>query len=251
MITVASVSWTLKMTAIFFRYFLRIVLFSVFTVPAMAECFRDLDPVFEQGRDYFGRGQYLLSTQQLSMYSLLSCDSEKQDRGRLRWAQALFELGETQEGNLILDKISAKSPSSSKAKIIRAWYQPSLVPTLSESEQKRFVEWNEQIHSLPEPKNPWVAGSLSAVVPGLGQVYNGNYQSGLFSLALNALFFGATHELARKHMDSTAWAAGVVFSVVYVGNIVGSAQSANAINANSQEPAKLDLKNKIFPELSF
>lgn len=234
----------------FKRISLSIVVF-LFGSMGSAECFRSIDHIFNQGRDYFQRGQYLLSTQQFSLYSQLSCDTEQQENGRLRWAQSLFELGETQEGNLVLDKINAKSPYFLTGKIIQSWYQPSLVSSLAEKEKIRFQDWNQQTHSLPNEKNPWLSGTMSAVVPGLGQAYNGNYQSAFFSFVLNALFLSATLELHNKNMDATALAAGAVFSVVYVGNIVGTVQSSNAINLNAQQDQRSELKFKIFPELSF
>jgi len=210
-----------------------------------------MESIFNQGRDYFQRGQYLLSTQQFSLFSQLSCDVEKQDKGYLRWAQSLFELSETEEGNLVLEKIRPNSIHWRTGRVIRAWYQPTLVSSLSESDKGRFDSWAEQVGSLPREKNPWISGGLSAVVPGLGQVYNGNYQSALFSFVLNALFLSATVELHNKNMDATAVASGVVFSVVYLGNIVGSVQSSRAINSRAQEPAKSELKGKLFPELTF
>lgn len=236
----------------FFKY-ITVFLTGLFFIssPSSAECFRKLDPVFEQGRDYFHRGQYLLSTQQFAFYTQLSCGAENQDKGRLRWAQALFELSETHEGNIVLDKINPESPYFTTGRVIRAWYQPSLVSSLSENERTRFEKWNQQVMALPNQKNPWLSGTLSAVVPGLGQVYNGNYQSALFSFVLNALFLSATLELQNRNMDATALTSGVVFSVVYVGNIVGTVQSSRAINLNAQADKKSELKLNLFPELSF
>lgn len=241
------------MAAIFSKYIPRwlVLLTMLAPAPARAECFKQTDNLFEQGRGYFHRGQYLLAAQQFSIASLLSCAAEDQENARLRWAQSLFELGEVEEGNLLLDKITAKSTYSNQARIIRAWYQPTLISTLPESDRNRFQSLNEQTLSLPNPKNPWVAGSLSAIIPGLGQVYNGNFQSAAFSFVLNAIFLSATVELSEKNLDSTALAAGAVFSVVYVGNIVGSAQSAKSINRNSQEQTRATLRRNILPELSF
>ncbi len=236
---------------IFFKYAFILIGLFFFSISAAAECFQNIDHIFNQGQDYFQRGQYLLSTQQFSLYSQLSCDAEKQDKGRLRWAQALFELDETQEANLVLDKMSSKSAYFSKGKIIRAWYQHSLIPSLSATEKSRFETWNQEVNSLPNEKIPWLSGTMSAVVPGLGQVYNGNYQAALFSFVLNALFLSATLELHNKNMDASALASGVIFSIVYTGNITGTVQSSKTINEKAQENAKSEIKAKLFPELFF
>lgn len=218
---------------------------------ASAECLRGADPLFAQGQEYFEHGQYLLATQQFSQFSLLSCETDHQEKGRVRWAQSLYELGETEEGNRVLEKLGPQSRYRPQAQILKAWYQPSLVSTLPAADQQRFQNWRKQAESLPASKTPWVAGTLSAVIPGLGQVYNGNYQSAAFSFILNALFLSSTIELHNKNLDATAIASGVIFSVVYVGNIVSSVQSAHAINQASQEPAKAEFKDQMFPELDF
>jgi hypothetical protein len=221
------------------------------SVGGRAECFKDLSPLFQQAKNYFSRGQYLLATQQFSTFSLLSCSQQDQDNGRLRWAQSLFELGENQEANLTLSLIHTHSPAETKSRVLRAWYQPMLVSTLPDSEKKRFDNFRDEIKALPELKKPWLAGTLSAVLPGAGQIYNGNLESGLFSFVLNALFLGATLELHNKNMNSTALASGVVFSVLYVGNIVGSVQASHSLNTISQEPARKELQLRDYPELTF
>lgn len=218
---------------------------------AWGECFNDLGKIFEQGKEYFLREQYLLASQQFSLFSLLSCQVQHQDQGRLRWAQALLELGETEEGFLLLNQIDKASPYFEKSRIIQAWYQPTLIPSLPPSAQKRFQDWETQVNSLPLKKKPWLAGTLSAVLPGAGQVYNGNYQSGLFSFVLNALFLSATIELTQHNLKATAAASGTIFSVVYVGNIASAIQSSKKINTLSHDPSRSTLKFNLFPELTF
>lgn len=233
-----------------FKFFLILFVF-LFQIPLKAECLKDIEGIFLQGKDYFSRGQYLLATQQFSLYSQLSCSPKNKEKGYLRWAQSLFELNETEEANLILDKMNANSDYFSQSKIIKAWYQPTLVSQLPESDQKRFQAWKQKAEDFEPMKSPFLSGSLSAVVPGLGQVYNGNYQSALFSFVLNALFLATTLEFQNKDMPSAALTSGVLFSVVYVGNIVGTVQATRAINENSQAGKKSDLKLMMFHELSF
>ena len=235
-----------------FSKFLLISLIGIFLqAEVLADCLNGLDSIYSQGKDYFFRSQYLLASQQFSLFSQITCDLDKRESSRLRWAQSLFELGETTEGELILSKISPKSSYFQTSRIIRAWYQPSLMTTLPEVEQARFEEWNKQINQLPRIKNVWLSGAMSAIVPGLGQIYNGNYQSAAFSFVLNALFFSATMELHQKKLDATALTSGVIFSVVYLGNIAGTVYSSKEINQSAQESMKHDLKMRLFPELIF
>lgn len=220
-------------------------------VVTLADCFKDTDNLFGQGKDFYFRQQYLLASQQFSLVSLMSCNKDQQNKGRLRWAQSLFELGETEEGNLILDKISSASEYWATSKVVKAWYQPTLIPSLSHVDSKRFQDFEDQTQSLSKVKKPWVAGTLSAIIPGAGQVYNGNYQAAAFSFVLNALFLSTAIELHKKNLDSTALAAGTIFSVVYVGNIASATQSSKAINDNYQAPQKEKIKLIMFPELTF
>lgn len=223
----------------------------LFCSGAVANCLDSMDSVFNQGREYFQREQFLLATQQLSLVGLLSCDAETRDQARVRWAQALYELGETNEANLVLQKLNSNSKHLQVAKIVRTWYQPSLVGSLSEGDRARFNEWQKRVDLLPNEKSATLAGFLSAAIPGAGQAYIGNYQSALMSFVLNALFLGATIEFNNKGLPNAALTSGVVFSIFYVGNITGSVQATRALNLKSQEGQRKELRQSLFPELMF
>lgn len=52
-------------------------------------------------------------------------------------------------------------------------------------------------------------------------------------------------------MHSTALVSGVVFSIVYFGNIVGAVKSSQSLNANHNETISIKLRFEVFPELKF
>ena len=82
-------------------------------------------------------------------------------------------------------------------------------------------------------RSPWVAGALSAVVPGLGKVYAGNFGEGIASFLLTGSLIAITAENWIKE-SPTNWktiAAGLLSAVFYVGNIYGSVASVK-INMN-------------------
>ena len=95
-------------------------------------------------------------------------------------------------------------------------------------------------------QNPWVAGSLSAILPGLGQAYNGMYQSGLISFFLNFVFISTTIELESKGLHHTALASGLASSVVYVGGIISASKGAKLLNEKHSAPYQAQLKSKLF-----
>lgn len=73
-------------------------------------------------------------------------------------------------------------------------------------------------------KKPWVAGTLSALVPGLGKVYAGNIGEGLAAFVVTGSLMAVTAENWVKE-GPTNWktiAAGLLSAVFYVGNIYGS-----------------------------
>lgn len=230
---------------------LSFLIISLLTVRLEAQCINGLNPTFEQGKLLFDRGQFLLASVKLSLVHELACDSSLKLRSQLGLALSLFELGETIEADLILQQFEKSSPVHSKAQIIRAWYQPDLVSRLSEVDQNRFDVYEEIKRSAPKEYNPWISGALSALVPGMGQLYNRNYQSAAMSFVLNALFLSASMELAKQGLHATAMASGVVLSVFYVGNIVGTVKSSQTLNENQNLPLIKKTKDSLFPEFEF
>ncbi len=212
------------------------------------ELCRQSEVVFKLGKDLLKRDQNLLAIQFFSQYAVNGCDSGNQLAARILWAQALYNLGENEEAVEVMKALPGDE-SVRKSEILRGWYQPELRHLLSTEAQTRFEKWDLWTQNLPQEKAPWVAGSLSAIVPGLGQAYNGNYQSAAFSFVLNALFLSATIETQQKGLYATSLAAGTIFSIVYVGNILGSVQSARAINNQESAETIENEKVRVFPEL--
>lgn len=73
-------------------------------------------------------------------------------------------------------------------------------------------------------RQPWVAGTLSALVPGLGKVYAGNTGEGIAAFLVTGSLMAVTAENWIKE-GPTNWktiAAGLLSAVFYVGNIYGS-----------------------------
>jgi hypothetical protein len=120
---------------------------------------------------------------------------------------------------------------------------------LEPEDQQRFQNWQTATHSFPDVKKPWLAGAMSAVIPGAGQVYNGNYQSAVFSFLINALFLSASIELSRQGLPATSAVSGTIFSIVYVGNILGSMQSSQLLNEKAHQNKRSELRQHYFPEL--
>jgi hypothetical protein len=74
------------------------------------------------------------------------------------------------------------------------------------------------------PKSPFVAGLLSAVVPGAGKVYAGQLGEGVATFLTVGSLAAITAEIWAKNgfLDWKTITVGTIFSIFYIGNIAGS-----------------------------
>jgi len=86
----------------------------------------------------------------------------------------------------------------------------------------------------PKTKSPFLAGILSAIIPGTGKLYTGNYKDGIFSLlVVGGTTFQAIRGFNKDGVNSTSgWIFGTVATGFYAGNIFGSVKSAQVYNEN-------------------
>ena len=81
-------------------------------------------------------------------------------------------------------------------------------------------------------KKPWLAAGLSAIVPGLGKVYTGEWKDGILSF----VSFGASAWQTYRGFQKVGskgiypWVFAALGTGFYFGNIYGSGKSANRVN---------------------
>ena len=236
-----------------FSFFL--TLFLSLNTLAGSSCFDDTSEVLLKAQQLKQSGQYLLAAQQFSLSSDFACSKNEKALAILGYAQSIYKLNENLTAESSLDElfsIEGSDEIKKKGRLLKAWYNPNFRIKLLDSEQKSFSEFENQsliIQHEVRPKSPWAAGVLSAIVPGLGQAYNGNYQSAALSFLLNSIFLATAVELSNHDLKTSALAAGVIFSITYTGNILGSVQSANTINDNYRQPLIDEQRLKTIPEL--
>lgn len=82
--------------------------------------------------------------------------------------------------------------------------------------------------------NPWIAGGLSALVPGLGQAYIGRWGDAAFNaltiLALGYASYGSLHS-----NPPLGWTMAGITGLLHAGNIYGAAQAAKATNLTRKQ----------------
>lgn len=115
------------------------------------------------------------------------------------------------------------------------------------------LNWKQKLEDYPKTlsqtrkKSPWVAGTLSAFVPGLGKVYAGKPKQGLIAiLPLAALALQAWEGYADKGLKSGRfWVYGSLFTIFYAGNIYGSAISVKIVQQEKHD----QMENQILVDL--
>lgn len=87
----------------------------------------------------------------------------------------------------------------------------------------------------PSTKSPLFAGILSAIVPGLGRVYTGNYGDAATSLFITGIFGYLAYSNFFDGHYQRAWIFTGIAAFFQGGNIYGSVASAKIYNESQRE----------------
>jgi TM2 domain-containing membrane protein YozV len=97
--------------------------------------------------------------------------------------------------------------------------------------QRKEVEPFINLSINPEYKSPALAGILSAVIPGSGKMYVGEWGDGITGLLITGLFAFLAYDNFRTDNTTRAWIFTGIGAFFYAGNIYGSVASAQIFNA--------------------
>ncbi len=89
----------------------------------------------------------------------------------------------------------------------------------------------DRFEALPQ-KSPVLAGALSAIIPGAGQLYCGYYQDAIVSFLINGVFIWGTVELIEDENYAAGGAVGFFAMMWYTGNVFGAVSGAHKYNRN-------------------
>ena len=109
----------------------------------------------------------------------------------------------------------------------------------------------------PPYKSPSLAGILSAIIPGSGKMYVGEWGDGITTLLTTSLFAFLAYDNFRADHTTRAWIFTGLGAFFYAGNIYGSVASAQIFNAridfefNDGLKLFLEQKNYFLPEYDF
>lgn len=116
-----------------------------------------------------------------------------------------------------------------------------------------FYDWKID----PPYKSHVLAGILSAVIPGSGKMYVGEWGDGVTALLVTGLFAFLAYDNFKANHNTRAWIFTGLGSFFYAGNIYGSIASAQIFNARIDFEFKdglnlfIQQKNYFMPKYDF
>ena len=127
-------------------------------------------------------------------------------------------------------------------KAAAAWQNiPSTSPLYPAAQQLAAAA--ETGPTLPR-KSPVLAGTLSGILPGSGQLYNGRFGDAILSFLLNGLFVAGTVQAAHQGQPAIAGVVGFFAAAWYAGNVYGAVNGAHKHNRHQVEIFLQDLEQR-------
>ena len=123
---------------------------------------------------------------------------------------------------------------SEASEIFKALQASDIIPIREKAEVYQI--YAEKGADLPT-RSPFLAGTLSTVIPGAGRLYTGRFADALNTLFTVGLTGWQAYDGFRRDGLSSAkgWTLGTLCGIFYVGNIYGSVISARVYNRHVTE----------------
>ena len=108
----------------------------------------------------------------------------------------------------------------------------------------RFAQQVKNMETLPR-RSPTIAGTLSALVPGSGQIYTGRTVDGIYAFVSVAVLGSATFYYADQGRSEVAIPVGILGAFFYGNSIYQSIQNALAFNRQQAQLFRKRLQQEI------
>lgn len=124
-------------------------------------------------------------------------------------------------------------------------------------EEKRIVSLYYDLKTNPPYKSAELSGIMSAIIPGSGKMYVGEWSDGIAAFLVTGLFAFLAYDNFRADHTTRAWIFTGLGAFFYAGNVYGSIASAQIFNArvdfkfNDGLKLFLEEKNYFVPEYDF
>ena len=100
---------------------------------------------------------------------------------------------------------------------------------LLRDETRDLTRLLRRVDKLPR-RSPVLTGTMSALLPGLGQTYCGRFSDGFYTLMVVGSLFAGTAYYANEERYTVAVPLGIVSLIFYARNIYGGVRAAKAFN---------------------
>lgn len=153
-------------------------------------------------------------------------------KAKLRLAESLLLTGDTSVEPLIRELKQDSHPEVRQAAswLLAEYFVGGDRPLLALSE----LPASSSLEIPTQNLSPWLAGGLSALVPGLGQAYVGRWGDAAFN-ALTILALGYSSYGTLRSNQPLGWTLAGVTGLLHAGNIYGAAQAAKATNLSRKQ----------------
>ncbi len=228
-------------------------------VPGPARMVLDAAQVWDFAESLYGQGEYYRAVSEYQRLVYYFPQSVQAPLARVRMGEAFLLGGEPAQALRQFDALlSAPEPQGRDGLLYRrglAWLERDAGRPYSlrlesidaglrdfhdvtpgspeEGKVAPFLAAMEQPHDVPS-RSPWLAGSLSAVIPGAGSVYAGRYAEGGLAFFVNALLISAAVTAFHHDQPALGGVLGVFALAFYGGSIYAAVNGAHKFNDRAQ-----------------
>jgi outer membrane protein assembly factor BamD (BamD/ComL family)/TM2 domain-containing membrane protein YozV len=181
---------------------------------------------FEIGATYFHGGKYAEAAEAFSDFIREHPTSTRLDEGRVLLGWSLIHLWDLSRAAQTFSTVSDQNP------------QYAYMKTLAKE-----LEVPRGIHR----KSPVLAGVMSALLPGSGQIYTGRLHEGLTSFILNGSFIWAIVDLFGHGNEAAGLLLGFFETGWYSGGVFGAVNDAHKYNRKARNDFILGLERRFPP----
>ncbi len=207
---------------------------------------------FKIGLCYFNGEKW---EQALKTFQAIANDYPDKEEGKLSFIKLADCYFQQKEYNLAINELNNFIEDNPMDKNINTVYFMSGVYSLYDNNINLAVENfkktnNSELLNIPADfqklpeKSPVLAGTLSGILPGAGQIYTERYNDGMLSCLLNGIFIWGAVESFKNNQEV---AGGIItfFELGwYTGNIYNAAGNAYKYNKRKKEKFLENIKNK-------
>lgn len=202
---------------------------SIFEYESVLQSAKDDSIKFKIGLAYQRLGEYQES---MNIFSSLMPGKDAENE----FYHSLFLMNDFKKfRNSLNSSREEVNPSVNKLYMFSYFFTDETLPTIEKFYQtfpgEKAVESFYRQKINPGYKSEITAVVLSALIPGAGKIYTGQYGDGITAFIATGLLAYLSYSNFNNDHDFRGWLFGSAAAVFYAGNIYGSAASAKIFNA--------------------